>query len=187
MLDFLVYFVIFILVLIVFFYIKKYYGEVEYVTYKGKTFLVRKLPDSQKAAEYLYSMGEDCSTLIKHLLAKYPDNEDVHRLYSNYSPKDMSEGTAESGYTSYSLNKSTIVLCLRQKENNNFADRNVVRYVLYHELAHLMTSNVGHTKEFWENFKFILREAVEIGVYEKIDFNNNPMPYCGIKITSSVI
>lgn len=175
------------LVLILFFYIKKYYGEVETVTVHGKTFLVRKLPDSKQAAEFLYQLSDDCSKLVKHMLAKYPDSEDVHRLYANYSPKDMSEGSPESGYTSYSLNKSTIVLCLRQKEDNKFANKNVVRYVLYHELAHLMTESIGHTKEFWDNFKLLLREAIDIGVYEKIDFNTNPMPYCGIKITSSVI
>ena len=50
-----------------------------------------------------------------------------------------------------------------------------------------MTESIGHTKEFWDNFKFLLEEAIDVGVYEKIDFNANPQPYCGIKVTSSVI
>lgn len=178
------------LVLIGFFYVKKYYGEVEYIksNINNETYLVRRLPDSRQAADLLANLSNDCAALIKHLVAKYPDNEDVHRLYANFSPKDISEGSPESGYTSYSVNKSTIVLCLRQKDKQNtFADRNVIRYVLYHELAHLMTASVGHTKEFWDNFKFILKEAVEIDVYKKIDYAADPMPYCGIKVTSSVI
>jgi predicted metal-dependent hydrolase len=189
-LDFLDYFIIFVLIIIVVFYIKKYYGEVEYVksSVNGETYLVRKLPNKHKAADMLAQLSEDCKTLIKHLVAKYPDNEDVLRLYGNFGHKDMSEGSPESGYTSYSVNKDTIVLCLRQKENPaEFADTNVIRYVLYHELGHLMTASIGHTKEFWDNFKFILKEAVEIGVYQKIDYAKQPMPYCGIKVTSSVI
>ncbi len=188
--EFLDFFVLFVLAVIVYFYLKKYYGEVEYVVSKidGKRYLVRKLPDSQKAADLLAELCANSATLIKHLVAKYPDNSSAQRLYTNFDSNDISEGSPESGYTSYSINKSSIILCLRQKDvKNTFADKNVIRYVLYHELAHLMTESIGHTKEFWDNFKFLLEEAIEIGVYEKIDFNANPQPYCGIKVTSSVI
>lgn len=27
--------------------------------------------------------------------------------------------------------------------------------ILIHEMAHVMTNDVGHTKEFWENYRFI--------------------------------
>jgi hypothetical protein len=60
-------------------------------------------------------------------------------------------------------------------------------YPALHELGHIMTSEIGHTKMFWDNFKFILKEAIEIGIYKKIDFQENPTPYCGITIKSSVI
>jgi len=188
--EFMDYFVIFVLVVILYFYVKKYYGEVEQVKSEkdNKKYLVRKLPDSKKAAEILATLCADSTKLIKHMMAKYPDNEAVKRLYDNFSPDDISEGSPDSGYTSYSINKTSIVLCLRQKdEKNTFADMNVIRYVLYHELAHLMTESVGHTKEFWDNFKFLLGEAVEIGVYTKIDYATNPMQYCGIRVSSSVI
>ena len=188
--EFMDYFVLFVLIIIVYFYVKKYYGEVEHKTssVNGKTYLVRKLSDSQKAADMLGQLAGDCTTLIKHLMAKYPDNEDVQRLYKNFSADDLSEGSPESGYTSYSVNKSAIILCLRQKdEKQSFADMNVIRYVLYHELAHLMTETVGHDAAFWANFKFILKEAVDIGVYVKQDYAETPMPYCGIKVTNSVI
>jgi hypothetical protein len=80
-----------------------------------------------------------------------------------------------------------IVLCLRQKNTNELVAKNVILYVTIHELAHLMTSEVGHTKTFWNNFKFILQEAVDIGIYNKTDYSKEPAKYCGIKITSSVI
>ena len=188
--DFLEYFVIIILVIVVIFYIKKYYGEVEYVksTIDNRYYLVRKLSDKLRAANMLAEINKDCVTLIKHLLKTFPDNPDIQRLFKNYNPDSISEGSAESGYTSYSVNKGEkIILCLRQKEDNSFVAKNVVLYVTVHELAHLMTNEIGHTKMFWDNFKFILQEAVAIGMYEKVNYNKSPAKYCGIKITSSII
>lgn len=190
MLTFIEIFVIIIMVVIVFFYFKKYYGEVEYVTstVDDRKYLVRKLWDSKKAADLLASISKDCQTLIKHLREKYPQNEDVKRLVANFDPDNISEGSAESGYTSYSINKGEkIILCIRQKDSNKLVDKNILMYVTIHELAHLMTEKVGHTDEFWNNFKFILQEAVSQGLYKKIDYEKEPVKYCGIKITSSII
>lgn len=188
--SFLEYFIIFIMIVIVVFYIKQHYGEVEYVTSKvdGRSYLVRKLADKQRAADLLATINADCMTLIKHLQAKFPDNNDVKRLKKNYNADNISEGSADSGYTSYSVNKGEkIILCVRQKDTNEIVEKNVILYVTIHELAHLMTDEIGHTNTFWENFKFILQEAVDIGIYTKVDYSKTPVKYCGIKITSSVI
>ena len=48
-----------------------------------------------------------------------------------------------------------------------------------------MTLSVGHTKEFWDNFEFLLKEASKIGIYEEIDFNSAPHTYCGVRITDT--
>lgn len=184
------YFVIIMMIVIAVFYVKKHYGEVDYVKSKidGRMYLVRKLPDSQKAADYLADIAKDINALIKHLMSKYPDNEDIRRLYQNYNPDSISEGSSENGYTSYSVNKGEkIILCIRQKEDNAFVKKNIVMYVTVHELAHLMTEEVGHTQTFWDNFRFILKEAVDIGLYTKVDYSKEPVKYCGIKISSSVI
>lgn len=188
--QFLEYFVIIIFVVIVFLYLKRYYGEIEYVKtgVDNKTYLVRKLKDKQKAADLLAAINKDCQALIAALQKKHPDNRDVKRLAANYNPENISEGSAESGYTSYSVNKGEkIILCLRQKDTNEFVDKNVILYVTIHELAHLMTDEVGHTTKFWDNFKFILEEAVAAGIYKKVDYKKEPVKYCGIKITSSII
>ena len=50
-----------------------------------------------------------------------------------------------------------------------------------------MTKDVGHTPEFWKNFKFILTAAVELGIYVKVDFAKSPEKYCGIVVSSSII
>jgi WLM domain len=65
----------------------------------------------------------------------------------------------ENGYTSYSVNKGEkIVMCVRQKDNS-LVPKNVVMYVGIHELSHIMTSDIGHTPEFWDNFKFLLAKG----------------------------
>ena len=80
------------------------------------------------------------------------------------------------------------MLCLRQKdEEKSFVEKNVLLYVAIHELAHLMTDEIGHTPKFWTNFRFLLTEAVDIGIYVKVDYSKKPADFCGIKVSSSVI
>lgn len=182
-------FVIFIMVIILVMYVQNHYGEVDYVesSVDKKQYLVRKLSDKQEAADYLALVNKDLTKLVKHMVAKFPSNEDVQQLYKNYNPEAVSEGSIESGYTSYSVNKGEkLILCIRQKDKS-FVDRNVIMYVAIHELAHIMTKEVGHTTMFWDNFKFLLKESISIGVYKKVDFNAKPHEYCGIQITNSII
>ena len=52
-------------------------------------------------------------------------------------------------------------------------------FVALHELSHVMTVSVGHTQEFWENFKFLLKEAVDTYSGSKKEkylvLNNRPL------------
>lgn len=191
MITFLDFFIIFIIVIILFLYIKNFYAEVTYVksTIDGRNYLVRKLKDRQQASDMLASINADLQKLINHLVAKFPDRKEIKQLFENYNPNNISEGSAQSGYTSYSVNKGErLILCIRQKDAiDSFVDKNVVMYVAIHELSHLATESIGHDQTFWDNFKFILQEAVSIGIYKKIDFANNPSPYCGLKISNSII
>ncbi|GAX85683.1 hypothetical protein CEUSTIGMA_g13098.t1 [Chlamydomonas eustigma] len=187
-------FVILVMVIILLTYIYKYYGEVTIVTASdGQRYVVRKLPDSQRAAEILAALNAKLTRLVRHMVASYPNDRSVEFLYANYNPAALSEGGTEVGYTSYAVNKGEkIVVCLRQKAGNGqkedaFVDENVLTYVAIHELAHLMTEIVGHTTDFWDNFRRLAREAIAIGVYERIDFEAAPEPYCGIIISSSVV
>lgn len=170
-------------------YINNYVNaEVEYVKSKvdSRSYLVLALPDKQEAADYLALINKDLLKVIRHLRAKYPNNPDFERLYKNFDPNLVSEGSPESSYTSYSVNKSQLVVCLRQTDHT-FVDNNVLMYVILHELGHFACAEVGHTPKFWEIFKLIITEAVGMGVYKKVDFKKKPEPYCGIKISSSII
>jgi predicted metal-dependent hydrolase len=183
-------FILFVIIVIIVMYVQNSVDiEVEYVksSIDGRKYLVRSLKDKQKAADYLAKLNRDLMALIKHLYSKYPNKIEIQDLYKNYDPEAMSEGTHESGYTSFSVNKgSKLVVCVRHTDFS-FVDYNIVLYVTIHELGHMATKEIGHTETFWNNFKFLLKEAVAIGLYKKIDFNNDPKDYCGIKIRSSVI
>ena len=174
---------------IIFIYFENKNRDVSYVksNYDNKKYLVQNYDDKQDAADLLAYIRVSLQKVCVHLKSKYGNREDVIRLNKRFNPNAIVETESNSKHTSYSINKGEkIVLCLRSRDGKNrLVDKNVLMFVALHELAHVMTKSVGHTKEFWDNFEFILKESVSINVYKHIDFNNNPQPYCGVEITDS--
>ena len=79
---------------------------------------------------------------------------------------------------------------MRKKEGKNkLHDINTMMFVVIHELAHIMNNRWGHTKSsnFWELFKFMLINGIEIGIYEPINYAIDPIVYCGLEITYNPI
>jgi hypothetical protein len=101
----------------------------------------------------------------------------------------MCENDLDANSTSYSENKGEkIVVCLRDKKPPyKIVDTNTVMFVMLHEMAHLMTTTIGHTPEFWTNFKQILHDGVSCGIYQPVNYARAPVPYCGMEITDSPI
>ena len=58
-------------------------------------------------------------------------------------------------------------------------------FVAIHEMAHLTTLSIGHNKEFWDNFKYLLKKANECGVYEPVDYSKQQTEYCGMTISDN--
>ena len=104
-----------------------------------------------------------------------------------YNQENLSESEPNTKYTSYSVNKGEkIVFCLRSKDDKQeLSDLNLMMFVAIHELAHVMTKSVGHTEEFWDNFKYLLKKAMKLNIYKRHDFKNKPRSYCGTTITES--
>lgn len=184
-------FVITIMAIIIVFYIQGQNMEVEYVVsdIDGRRYLVKNLADKKDAANLLAKLNESLEMLIKEMKKEYPGSADVKRLESNYNPETISEGTENSNYTSYSVNKGEkIVFCLRSRDGNDkLVPLNVLKYVAIHELGHLMTQEIGHPPVFWENFKKLLTVAVKRGIYKQTNYSKTPVKYCGLTIKSSVI
>jgi len=164
-------------------------NEVEYVTSSidQKSYLVRSLPDKQEAANLLSQIREKLEKFVEHLQKQFKDDDRVKQIKENFRSDKISEGSESTKYTSYSINKGEkIVLCIRSKdEQKKLVDLNTMMFVVLHEIAHIGTKSIGHTPEFWDNFKWILKEAVNTGIYKSQDFNNKPVEYCGIQITDN--
>lgn len=156
-------------------------------------YLVRNLEDKTVAADMLSTLKTNMFKLVNHLKdnrEKFKEEQNyIDQLVKNIKYVDVKESGEDSIYTSYSVNKGEeIFFCLRSKKmKNKFHDMNLIMYVALHELAHVATPERGHTPLFNKNFEFLASQAVEIGIYHKIDFANNPMEYCGLMITASII
>lgn len=166
-------------------------GNLEMVksTVDGREYLVQSLPDKQAAADLLANIGNNLDTLVHHLERSAPADPRTGRIVSKFNRDALSEGVDSEKYTSYSINKGEkIVFCLRAKDaKKTLEELNMMMFVAIHELAHIATVDVGHTPEFWDNFKWLLEDAVNIGIYTKQDFEQKPRKYCGMKVQSSVI
>jgi len=155
----------------------------------GHEYSVQNLPDKQQACEIMSKIRKNLETLIK----KYKDDPAtmadarVKTMVERFNPANMCENSVTSDSTSYSENKGElIVVCLRDKKPPyKFADENTIMFVILHEMAHLMTTTIGHTSEFWANFRRILGDAVSTGIYQDVNYARQPTSYCGMTITDS--
>lgn len=167
-------------------YLYNYYSKLTKIksTYDSHEYYVQDKDDAQNAANLIAQIREKILTLIEHLKKSYPNDERTVRLSKNYRENSLKEGIDDPRYTSYSVNKGEeIVLCIRNKDK--LMDLNTMMFVVLHELSHLASESIGHTDEFWTNFRWILEESINIGVYKHQEFNKKPVEYCGMSITSS--
>ena len=153
----------------------------------NKEYLVRNRENKQQAADLLAKVRLKLEKIISSMKQKYPNDKSVLRMSKKFNADNISESGKSSQYTSYSVNKGEkIVFCIRQKdEDESLVEENTITFVSIHELAHIMTKSIGHTEEFWNNFRRLLKEAIELGLYQKEDYQSNPKEYCGIKVTDS--
>ena len=116
------------------------------------------------------------------------DIEEIKTLIKNYNPDNLNENLENRSLTAYSLNKGEeICLCLREPHNELLIikDINTLMFVLIHELSHLMTTEYGHTKQFWKNMVYLLKKSSEAKVYNLVDYNKYPVKYCGINVNKT--
>jgi len=181
--------IIIIVTIIGIYYIYNYYTNFGLMKVKSKIdneeYTVQIKDDSLEAANLIAKIREKLVVLMEHLEKSYSLNDErVRLLKKNFRPDRLKEGVDTPGYTSYSINKGEqIVLCLRS--NDKLVDLNTMLFVVLHEFAHLSTESVGHTEEFWDNFRWILEESINIGIYTKQEFKVKNVEYCGMTITSS--
>jgi hypothetical protein len=155
----------------------------------NQSYQVQNLPDKQDACERMANIHEKLETLIVKYKSDPNTNADarVRTMIDRFNPDNMCENNVDSDSTAYSENKGEkIVVCLRDKQPPYpLVEENTVMFVVLHEMAHLMTSSMGHTPEFWANFRRILQDAIGAGIYQNVNYAQSPVKYCGMTITDS--
>lgn len=206
-----VFIILFFVIVII--YQKKYLNsDIVYVRSEldNKYYLVRNLPDKQIAVNLLSKIKQYIFLLINYLKnntdtesqkniqtlacdlslqSKVCKNyrEYISILHHKIQKTEISEGIGSEKYTSYSVNKGEqLVICLRSLKTNELHDINIIMYVVIHELSHIACPEYGHTELFKEIFAYLLRNAISINIYNRIDFYNNPEDYCGLMLTDSI-
>lgn len=159
----------------------------------GQSYEMQNLPNKEQAVKLMAAVRKNLVKLHEY----YRDTPGVAqdpaaiRFAERFSPNVFVENDMQSGDTSYSENKGQkIVVCMRDKTkppSYPLIDQNTIMFVMLHEMAHLMTETIGHTSEFWTNFKRILHDAVQLGIYQSINYAQQPTPYCGMTITDTPI
>jgi len=141
----------------------------------------------QETVDLLARVTNRCKRVVKYMDKKHGERSNVKRLVKNFNPSSVKEILPTSEFTAYSENKGEkLAFCTTTtKKGNTMIDENTLTFVALHELAHIASKSVGHNDEFWQNFKFILKCAVECKEYKAHDYKKNPIKYCGMKITDN--
>lgn len=181
------------------------YSEIQYVTadLDGKTYMIRRGNNHTKtffkeSANTLAMINQRMEKLIDHLEKDYSSDSSknyfIKKLRYNYNPYMISEAALDKRYTTYTVDKQDMHICLRTRNSEEKVyDMNTLMYVVLHESAHLAnysqdgTAIIGHGNEFKMVFKFLVEQSIKIGIYNYVDYANIPQEYCGLIMNSNIL
>jgi len=153
-----------------------------YSSITGKDYEVKRAPDQQRMADRLAMLEQTLHTFLDRANAAMPSEPRIQTIRSRWDGT-LSE-TEASEDVAFSIDKTSISLCLRDSLGR-VEEYNASVFVLIHELAHIATSDYGHSPEFWENMKFLLEVAEKNGLYTYTDYSAKATTYCGHPLGSS--
>ena len=186
------YYIIFFIIIYLF-YLLYNINIVQLETYNGTKYIIYNNNIDEKQ-QLLNKIIENMYQLKNHLTENINNFSEyksyIQQLDENFnnSRTHIYETNPLSNLTSYSVNKGEeLSICLKSKETNNFHDINLLMYVIIHEMSHFACPEIGHGDLFKKIFKFFLLEAIKIGIYKQVDYSQEPVEYCGMKLNSSII
>ena len=146
----------------------------------GNRYCVREREKMELAANLLADVTQKMKDTVAFIKQKHPEDPRTKRLVDGFNPKKISETLPTSELTAFSENKGEkIAFCLNKSKNGTkLIDINTLTFVALHELSHIATESIGHKQEFWQNFKWILQNAKEAGIYSPVDYKKYPEEYC---------
>lgn len=132
----------------------------------------------------LFNTGRDVklyflsSIIVTALVFLYVVTNRIHEKYLEEDPvlmglkqelvtcfPEIDNAILLKGKKSYTINKKQIYICLKD-EKGEYYNKNMLKYVILHELAHVLCDEIGHTEKFHKIFEEILRKAIKCGVYD---------------------
>jgi hypothetical protein len=194
--------VVILVVFCIFFIVKTFidYDDTYYVKSRvdSKEYLIRNKykPNSEIEEETVDTLALIYKNVSKLIVAmKEKDVKPYWLKYlDNFQPSSISEAAIEKKYTTYTVDKKHIHICLRTRDSEKkIYDMNDLLYVVIHELAHMVNYTrdgkpiMGHTLDFQLKFKYLINEAIEAGIYKYYDYSKQPKDYCGMQITSHIL
>ena len=182
-----------------------HYSEIEYVksAIDNNIYAIRRGKGKTKeflleSANTLAQINLNIEKLITFLQNKYSNDSSksyfIQKLRDNYNPYMISEAAVDPRYTTYTVDKHDMHICLRTRDKfEKIYDINILMYVVLHECAHLANYSqngiaiIGHGPEFIEIFKFLVNNAILLNIYKYVDYSSIPQEYCGLIVSSQVI
>lgn len=176
-------------------YIKSDIDNKRYIIRRGHT---KSDVYLKQSANILAEINTRIIKLIDHLSNKYErdpsKNYFTKKLKENYNSYILSEAAIDERYTTYTVDKQDMHVCLRTRDKSeNIYDINLLMYVILHELAHLCNYDKqgnpiqGHGLEFKTIFKLLVVEAIRLNLYKYVDYSDTPQEYCGIMISTTIL
>jgi hypothetical protein len=150
------------------------------------------------SANTLAKINSRVEILVNHLDKNYYNdpskNYFIKKLKLNYNSYMISEAEVDPRYTTYTVDKQDMHICLRTRDKEeNIYDINTLMYVILHELAHLCNYTKdgypvqGHGDSFKEIFKFLVEQGIKLKIYNYVDYSKFPINYCGLQIQSQIL
>jgi hypothetical protein len=152
-----------------------------------------------ESANTLAEINRRIMILIRHLetaehLKTQENRMFLKMLIQNYNPSIISEAAVDERFTTFMVNKEEMHICLRTRnEQKRIYPVNTLMYVVIHELAHLCNYDddgvpiIGHGREFKRIFRILVEESIRIGIYDYVNYFNQPVEYCGMTINSTIL
>jgi hypothetical protein len=148
-----------------------------WVTVHGDaSYYVKNFPDAEDAGKLLALLACRMREFCKKARELVPEC----RLIANINRRwdgTLSEIETSRASVAYSLGKRSVHVCIRDAQGH-LEDPNTAMFVLVHELAHIATDEIGHTKTFWKNHKYLLELAERTGTYTHVDHDAGTVNFC---------
>jgi hypothetical protein len=182
-----------VVAIVLYIFTQTYRTEANYVksNLNNKEYFVQNLDNKENAANLL-SIVDNNITIFKTYLSqnadKYPEYKPyIKQFTTRVTHLVLYENKPGSKYTSFTVNKGEeMALCLRSK-NGQLHDINLIMYVVLHEMSHIACPEVDHTELFKKIFKFFIIVAVQLNIYQNVNYQLDPVEYCGMVINENLV